>query len=78
MSPTSPRLIQLRKGFLVSKRKVFWQGSVILVNLVWLRVNNCCNGAVACLHQEEVITGIAFCYQTGGPITGWAYKQEVL
>ena len=24
------------------------------------------------------MTGIIFCHQTGGPITGWAYKQEDL
>ena len=24
------------------------------------------------------ITGIMFCHQTGGPITGWAYKREGL
>ena len=33
--------------------------------------------AVACLYQEEGITGM-FCHQTGGPITGWAYKREGL
>ena len=33
-------------------------------------------GTVACLYQEGGITGIMFCYQTGGPITGWVYKCE--
>ena len=28
------------------------------------------------LHQERVITGITFCHQTGGPITGWAYNRD--
>ena len=42
--------------------------------LVWLHVNNCCQVVVACLYQEGGITGIIFCHQTGGPITGWAYK----
>ena len=52
--------------------KLFWQKSVILVNVhvVWFHVNNCCKGAVACLYQEGGITRIMFCYQTGGPITG--------
>ena len=48
----SPGLIQLCKGLLVNKRKIFWQGSIILANVVWLHVNNCCKGAVACLYQE--------------------------
>ena len=50
----SPGLTQLRKGFLVSKRKLFWQGRAILAKVVWLRVNNCCKGDVACLYQEGV------------------------
>ena len=32
---------------------MYRQGSVIMrVNVVWLHVNNCCEGAVACLYQE--------------------------
>ena len=30
------------------------------------------------LYQEGGTTGITFCHQTGGPITGWAYKRESL
>ena len=56
----------------------FLQGSVILANVVWLHVNNCSKGAVACLYQEGGTTGITFCHQTDGPITGWAYKREGL
>ena len=74
----APGLIQLRKDFSVSKRNIFWQESVILASVVWLHVNNCCKGAVACLHQERGITGIMFCHQTGGPMTRWAYKREGL
>ena len=74
----SPGLIQLRKGFLVSKRKMFWQGSVILASVVWVHGNNCCKGAVTILYQEGFTTGITFCHQTGGPITGWAYSAEGL
>ena len=45
---------------------------------MWLHVNNCCKGAVACLYHEGGITGIMFYHQTGGPIiiTGWACKWE--
>ena len=42
---------------------------------MWLHVNNCCKGAVACLYQEGGISGIMFCDQTGGPITWWAHKR---
>ena len=31
-----------------------------------LHVNNCCQGAVACLYQEGGIYGIRFCDQTDG------------
>ena len=58
-------LIQLRKGFLVGKRKLFWQGRIILANEVWLHGNNCCKGAVTCLYQEGGTTGIMLCHQTG-------------
>ena len=63
----SPGPIQLRKGFLIRKREIFRQGSAILDNVVWLHVNNCCTGAVACLYQEAE-GGI-----TGGPTTGCAH-----
>ena len=49
---------------------------------MWLQVNNCCKGAVACsVYHEGVITGIMFChlvrmYQTGVPTTGWAYQKR--
>ena len=65
----SPGLLQLCKGLLVSKRKIFRQGNIILANVVWLHENNCCKGVVACLYQERGITGIMFCHQTGEPIT---------
>ena len=32
--------------------------------------------AVPCLFQEWGITGIMFCHQPGGPVTGWAYKRD--
>ena len=60
MPVINPGLIQLRKGFLVSKRKIVSRGSVILANVVWLHVNNRCKGAVACLLQEGSIAGIMF------------------
>ena len=41
--------------------------------MAWLHVNNCRKGTVVCLYQEGGITGILFCHQTGGPITGWVY-----
>ena len=28
-----------------------------------------------CLYMAEGISGIMFCYQTNGLITGWVYKQ---
>ena len=35
---------------------------------------------MSCLYQEREggggITGIVFCHQITGPITGWAYKRE--
>ena len=40
---------------------------------MWLHVNNCCKGAVACLYQEGGTTGIMFCHETGRPITGWDF-----
>ena len=43
---------------------------------MWLRVNNCCKEAVACLNHDRVITGIMSCHQTGGPITWWAQINE--
>ena len=52
------------------------QGSVTLVNVVWLRVNNCCKEAEACLYQEGGITGKMFCHQTSGPVTGWVYERK--
>ena len=30
---------------------------------------------MACLFQEGGITGIMFCHQTSGPVTGRAYKR---
>ena len=60
--------MQLRKGFLVSKGKIFLQGSVILANIVWFHVNNYFKGVVACLYQEEGITR--------GPITRGAYNRD--
>ena len=48
---------------------MFWQENDILAN-IWLHINNCCKGVVACLCQEGGITGM-FCHQTGGPIIGW-------
>ena len=44
------------------------------VHVVWLHVNNCCKGAVACLYQEGAITGITFCYPTGGLLVGFYGK----
>ena len=44
---------------------------------MWLHVNNCCKEAVVHSYQEEAITGIMFCHQTGGHITGWAYNQDL-
>ena len=41
---------------------------------MWLRANNCCKGAVACLYEEAGIAGIMFCHQTGGPIS--AYNRD--
>ena len=38
-------------------------------------VNNFCEGAVACLYQKGGTTGITFCHQTGGPVTGWTYNR---
>ena len=74
--------VQLCEGFVVSKRKIFWQWSVVLADVVWLNVNTWCKGAVACLYQggggKRGVTGIMFCHQTGGPVTGWAYKREDL
>ena len=66
------------QGFLSQQAKMFWQGSVILANAVWLHVNSCCKGAVACLYQQGGITGKMLCHLTGGPRTGWAYKREGL
>ena len=49
---------------------------------MWLHVNNCCKGAMACLCKEGGITGIMFCRQTGGPIevgelvSGRAYNRD--
>ena len=42
----SPGLIQRRKGVLVSKWNMFWQGSVILANVGWLHVSNCCKAVL--------------------------------
>ena len=33
---------------------------------------------VACLYQEGDITGMIFCHQTSGPITGWAFERDGL
>ena len=33
------------------------------------------SGACSALIIGEGITGKMFCYQTGRPITGWAYKR---
>ena len=63
---------------MVSKQQLFWQGSIILAIVVWFYVNNHRKGAVACLYQERGVTGILFCHQSGGPITGWAYSREGL
>ena len=71
----SPRLIQLRKGVLVSKRKIFWKESVCF-SLVWHHEKNCRKGGAAWLYQEGGITGIMFSYQTGGLKKGWAYQRE--
>ena len=30
------------------------------------------------IYKEGGITGIMFCHQTGGPITGWAYQRKGL
>ena len=49
---------------------------------MWLHVHtgtsNCRKGAIACLNQKRGITGIILSHQTGGSLTGWAYKQEGL
>ena len=75
----SSGLIQFRKGFLVSNRKIFRQGSLFFFAIaVWLHVNNYCKGAVTCVHQKGGISGIMFCHQTSGPISGGAYKWEGL
>ena len=37
---------------------------------MWFHVNICCKRAVACLYQEEGISEIMFCHQTGGPLSG--------
>ena len=71
-----PVIKALGRGFLVSKQKTFWQGSLILGILVWLHSNNCRKGTVACLNQEGRITGIMFCRQTDVLITGWAYNRD--
>ena len=38
--------------------------------MAWLHVNNRCIGDVACLYQEGGTTGIMFCHQPGGLISG--------
>ena len=38
---------------LVRKQKLFWQGSVILANVVWLHVNNCCKGAAMLISRRR-------------------------
>ena len=45
---------------------------------MWPHANNCCKGAVACSYQELGNTGIMFCHQTGGPITEWPYKGNLI
>ena len=47
-----------------------------MVSVVWLHVNNCCKGARACLYQEGDITGIMFCHQNVGLISGRAYNWD--
>ena len=43
---------------------------------MWIHVNNCRKGAVACLYQEGGITGIMFYHQLGELISWRAYNRD--
>ena len=61
----------------MASKKYFDKEALFYSNVVWLHVNNCCKEAVVHSYQEEAITGIMFCHQTGGHITGWAYNRDL-
>ena len=53
-----------------------FERNVKFVSKCRFNIKNCCSRAVLCLWivYRRVMTGIMFCYETDGPITGWAYK----
>ena len=77
----SSGLIKLCKGILISKRNISVLKRKCYFSQCSVALCNCCKAAVARLYREGGMTGTTFCHQTqfaqtGGPITGWAYKWE--